>query len=312
VIDRRSRAEAAAWLARLQSDAPTAQDRAGCEAWLAASQAHRRALAEATAAWDAVGGLAPSSLPQPGAPGRFEEPKLARRAVLAGGLGAASLLAVWAGSATRSYATGIGESRTLRLDDGSRLTLDACSEVRAGLVQRMRRLELVRGRIALEVAPDPERPYVVTREARRVLAFGRSLDVACLNEGLAVTAVDGLVLVQQPGREIVRLESGERLRTSHQTGLQTDRPELQSLTAWRDGRLVFADETLAEATAEINRYTARPVELADSAVGALRISGSYRTRSAEAFARSVAMLYGLEVVREPDRLVLRKSLAAGA
>ncbi len=307
MIDRRARAEAAAWLARLQSDAPSAHDRAGCEAWLAASEGNRRALAEATAAWEAVGGLASPSLAPPRT--RPREAKLARRAVLAGGLGAASLLAVWAGSASRSYATGVGETRTLRLDDGSRLTLDACSQARCGFVQGLRRLELVRGRIALEVAPDPERPFVVTRERRRVLAFGRSLDVACLNEGLAVTAVDGLVLVQEPGREVVRLESGERLRASSATGLETDRPELQAVTAWQEGRLVFADETLADATAEINRYSPRPVTLADGAVGALRISGSYRTRSAEAFARSVAMLYGLEVVSEPDRLLLRRSPA---
>ncbi|MHB8283332.1 MAG: FecR family protein [Caulobacteraceae bacterium] len=298
------RAEAAAWLARLQSDAPTAQDRAGCEAWLSASEAHRRALAEATALWDAAGGLPLSTIGRsPKAPAKTVD----RRAVLAGLLGTGCAVAAWSTLAPRSYANGVGPAKTVRLSDGSSLMLDACSEVKAAFGMGLRQLELVRGRVALSPATASDRPVVVTRGSRRLLAFGRSLDIACLGEGLAVTAVDGLVVVQRPGRDMVRLESGERLTWSGTAGLRTDRPTLEAVTAWRDGRLVFADDTLADAVAEINRYSLTPIAVEDAALLGLRISGSYRTRSAKAFAQSVAMLYGLQLVSEPGRFLLRRA-----
>lgn len=302
----RTRAEAAAWLARLQSDNPSAQDRAGCEAWLANSDAHRRALAEATAMWDAAGGLASSAHLSSGlAPNSLHE-KVGRRAVLAGLLGTGCAVTVWSALAPRSYANGVGQTKTVRLSDGSSLMLDACSEVRAAFGLGLRKLELVRGRVALNPTVASDRPIVVTHETQRLIAFGRALDIACFGEGLAVTVIDGLIVVQRPGRELVRLESGERLTWSKTAGLKTDRPTMDTVTAWQGGRLVFADDTLAEAVAEINRYSLRPIAIEDISLRSLRISGSYRTRSAQAFAQSVALLYGLQLVSEPDRFLLRR------
>jgi transmembrane sensor len=320
VIPRTARAEAAAWLARLQSDDPTPQDRAACEAWLAASETNRRALAEVTAAWESAGGLndlarlsrfaeAGVSGPDPqthNSQARRDMQSVGRRAVLAGGVGGAVMLAAWSLTAPKTYATGIGETRKVRLSDGSEAMLDACSRVREDFGRSVRRLELQRGRVALTLAQDANRPFVVAGAERRVVALGRSLEVSCLDNGFSVTAMDGLVVVQATGQEPVRLEGGQRLRVAQGAKATTDRPVMEMETAWQSGRLVFADEALSTAVAEINRYNQRPVVLGDAAVARLRVSGSYRAQAGDAFARSVATLFGLEVVAEPHRLLLRK------
>jgi ferric-dicitrate binding protein FerR (iron transport regulator) len=54
--------EAAAWLARLRNEARTPRDEAAFRAWHAANPRHAMAMALATAAWEAVGGLAPCLL----------------------------------------------------------------------------------------------------------------------------------------------------------------------------------------------------------------------------------------------------------
>ena len=46
--------------------------------------------------------------------------------------------------------------------------------------------------------------------------------------------------------------------------------------AWLHGVLVFHETTLAEATAEFNRYNNRKIIITDSAIGALRIAGAFR------------------------------------
>ena len=70
-------------------------------------------------------------------------------------------------------------------------------------------------------------------------------------------------------------------------------------TSWREGVVVFDDAPLAEAVAEMNRYTRHPVTLADDRIGAFRVSGVFRTGDPERFADSMAEVFPLEVERGP-------------
>jgi len=80
---------------------------------------------------------------------------------------------------------------------------------------------------------------------------------------------------------------------------------MDQLLAWTRGEVVFDDLSLAEAVAEVNRYSAVPIVLAGpSALAALRVSGQFRTGDAAGFARAVAELHGLVVRDRPDGLEL--------
>src|SRR3546814_13413031 len=53
---------------------------------------------------------------------------------------------------------------------------------------------------------------------------------------------------------------------------------------WREGFVEFADATLAEAAAEMNRYSGKQIVIGDPAIGRLRVSGVFRTGNPERFA----------------------------
>ena len=71
------------------------------------------------------------------------------------------------------------------------------------------------------------------------------------------------------------------------------------------GREVFDDQTLASAVAAMNRYTRRPIVIADESLASLRISGVYGTKDPEAFARSVTILMPARVEFSPTQILLR-------
>ncbi len=57
------------------------------------------------------------------------------------------------------YSTGVGEQRTIKLEDGSTIALNTDTAVRVELTDRMRRVSLLRGEALFNVAKDPTRPF---------------------------------------------------------------------------------------------------------------------------------------------------------
>jgi transmembrane sensor len=67
---------------------------------------------------------------------------------------------------------------------------------------------------------------------------------------------------------------------------------------------VLHDTTLADAAAEFNRYNVHKIAIRDPVVGALRISGTFRATSAEAFVRLLERGYPLHADVVDDRITL--------
>lgn len=288
--------QAADWLARLHADDRAVEDEAAFRIWLDADSSHQEAFERASAVWDAVGGLRDHPPMQAQA---TDPARLSRRTVIAGSGGvlvAAGLTLGWREARAGVYRTEIGEQRRLVLDDGTRVMLDTDTRIRFRAGDRVRTLSLGAGRIDLGIAADP-RPFVIEAGARRVTAQAARLDVRRDGDRVALIAVEGGARIEGPGAA-VSLASGGRIAMSAGRPDRIDRPELEDLIAWQSGRLAFRNETIAQAIAEMNRYTTRTLIVSDARVGAMRLSGVYRVGDPEAFARSLAVLLPVRVTSD--------------
>lgn len=292
LIPRALKAEAATWLARLRNEERSAADEAAFQAWLAEDPQHAAAFDLVTSIWDAAGGLGMKRTvaEQP-------EPVVGRRKVLAVGLAAVtaiSAVALWHHMSPLTYETQRGEQRRIALADGSSLTLDTETLVRVGFTADSRNVELVRGRAHFDVAKDANRPFRVSAAGREVVALGTAFDVARSGDEVAILLVEGRIAVQPVGAatnaKAAFLKPGERIVFDRRSAVRQERPDISRATAWQEGRAIFDNQPLAVAVAEMNRYSARPLVVVGDDLAAMRISGTYSTRDAEAFARSVANL----------------------
>ena len=308
------RAQAAAWLARLRSEERGRDDEAGFRAWLAESERHRHAFDAVNTAWEVAGGLAADSALFV-APARREQ--RSRRAVLAGAAGLVAAVAgagVWREAFAGTYATGVGEQRRVALADGSLVILDTDTRVRVRLGDHTRAVSLIQGRAHFDVAKDAARPFVVSAGGEQVTALGTAFDVERHADAVSVVLMHGRVAIRREDAApsappTTVLQPGDRVVVSTAAPPRHDRPDLARLTAWQSGRAVFDNEPVAQAVAEMNRYSRRPIVIADPAVGALRVSGVYSTGDTEAFARSLSTLLPVEVSVESERVTLSASAA---
>lgn len=293
-------AEASAWLARLRAEDCGPEDRRAFAAWLDADADHHAAFERATSLFDLVGAVQdrwPREMPEEEAE---SVARPGRRIFLAGagatvvGAGALGWQAAFAGT----IETGFGERRNLALDDGTRVLMDAETRLREPWL-RPRRIDLERGRISLK-APAGGKAFEVRAGDHRLRARAMDGDVRLGRDGLTVTLVEGEMFVDRAGGMPIRLGAGQRLLPS---GL-VDQPDLAALTAWRQGRLVFADTPLAEVCAELNRYD-RLRLVPDPDVTGLRVSGTFALGSNARFANGIGQLLDIRAVRNGDTIALR-------
>jgi transmembrane sensor len=122
-----------------------------------------------------------------------------RRQFLAAAVGAMVLTIVgdmwWQTERYPTYATDIGERRSLTLADGSTVDLNARSRIRIEFSGAERRVELLEGQALFQVAKDKRRAFIVRSGSATVRAVGTQFDVYRKASGTTVTVLEGRVAV---------------------------------------------------------------------------------------------------------------------
>lgn len=170
--------------------------------------------------------------------------------------------------------TAVGEQRTLRLSDGSRLTLDTASAVDIAFTASTRLLNLRAGELYLETAKD-SRPLIVSSAEGQMRALGTRFAVRQEANATRLSVFEHAVAVlpaNASGAPTV-IEAGVAQRFDRDRLLQ--RSALAGTDdAWVNGHLVVDDWALGDLIAELQRYRSGYLGCAE-AISQLRVSGAY-------------------------------------
>ncbi len=293
--------EAARWFARADRGPLSSEDRKALLEWLAAP-GNADAYQETAEAWSTLGAAkgADGLMAMRAAALREASGVSRRRAILglggalaaAGAGGAGLLIASGAGATIR---TGAGERLTAPLPDGSSVTLAPLSTVRVQYDKTRRRVRLVEGQAYFDARSAPGRPFEVVVGDQRAQSGGGRFQVTKQGRTAQILIEDGVLEVAAGTAARSRLTAGQV--TSGLTGARRVGPaDLERLTAWREGRLVFNDAPLPQVAAAFNRYSSDHLVLApDTRLDAIRISGSFRYDGTREFAQALAAGFGVRV-----------------
>jgi transmembrane sensor len=193
---------------------------------------------------------------------------LNRRSALVGSMAAG--LAVSAGGAfwlwrllrQESYATRIGETKEIVLSDGSLVTLNTDSRLLVHYSKTRRQIQLLQGEALFDVAKNKKRPFIVMAGDTQVRAVGTSFTVKLLpQQPVQVLVREGVVEINRPRvpqAPAVQLPANMMAVAPPEAPISTEAVPRIRVTrdlAWREGRLAFDNETLANAAREFERYS---------------------------------------------------------
>jgi transmembrane sensor len=334
--------EASAWLIDFRTDAPDAGARRRFEAWLSVSPEHVRAYLELAAVWEDADRIdperhvdvdtlierarsalniiplnAPLQNPEPDQEAPRRSSPRPRRPLLAAAVVLVSLAAAslaWLQHEWRStYATDIGEQRSIELADGSTVELNARSRIRVHFTAHERDIDLLEGQALFRVAKNKSRPFVVASGTARVRAVGTQFDVYRKQEGTVVTVLEGRVAIL-PERDAVapsvaagaagalEVGAGEQVLVSANGTPSPKRANPAAATAWMQRRLLFDSTPLAEVVEEFNRYNHRRLVIDGAGLEDFHVSGAFSSTDLTPLLHFLRAQSGVRVTESEDRI----------
>ncbi|HJR62486.1 MAG TPA: FecR domain-containing protein [Gemmatimonadaceae bacterium] len=208
-------------------------------------------------------------------------------------------------------ATGAGERRELRLDDGTRILLGVESRLRyPSAMDRGARDVQLSGEAYFEVAHRPDRPFTVQAGNSLTRVLGTTFTVRAYPDAPAVHVVvaSGRVSLRpQTGSpdDGAELSAGERgtLTRDGRTAVERSVDVEQSL-AWTRGELVLDNVTLGEAARELERWYDLELRIADTALASRRVTAVFRGETPDHVLEAVALAAGARIERSGRRVTL--------
>lgn len=216
--------------------------------------------------------------------------------------------------------TALGDTRELRLPDGSGVVLSSGTRLQLTLTRRARRIVLERGEAYFQVVPDARRPFSVEAGAISLTAVGTRFAVrtGVGNAGseaerpIRVVVTEGAVRLQTgaapPASPIPLLIAGTvaTVRGNTVEVEASSMEEAERALEWRSGEIVFSATPLIEAAAEFNRYNARRILIEDPGLAEIRVDGGFRIHNVEGFVRLLEVAFEVDAEHADGEVVLRR------
>ncbi len=321
----RAAEEAAGWFARLQGEAASTADWLAFERWLAAAPSNAQAYEKLELLWvdldqaDIARELGGPPPVLPVAPMAVRRPNVTRRAWMGAGVALAAGLAVailgadmLMGPAPTPliYRTAPGQTRTVELADGTRIKLNAASQISVQMGRDARRVQMADAEAVFDVTHDAKRPFLITVGDRQVRVVGTQFNLRHRDGQVALTVSRGVVEVRPadaPQAQPTRVTVGEQL--SHVEGQRVEtlsNAENDAAFAWTNGQLIYRDRPLSEVAGDLSRRFGGPVRVADAATGELRFTGVLVTDTEANVLRRLEAYAPVSAEKTSNGVVLRR------
>lgn len=187
--------------------------------------------------------------------------------------------------------TDVGEHRTVTLPDGAELALNTATTINVRSTRHAEEIELTRGEVSIDSTKRGTKRHrlaaggVIIETTQANVSIRRDTDDTYT---VRIFAGDGTMSpfsgrthgnVLRTSFTPVRLETGRSaVIKPGKVVLSTFKPEnARRMLAWKQGMLIFENETVADVVAEVNRYNRSHIIVDDPVIAQLRIGGAFRT-----------------------------------
>ncbi len=329
------RAEAAAWIAQLETGDLEAADLDALREWIGRSPVHAielrrcaRLAGELNVLSEMKGALEDAAKAYRPMRRKRNRRKWAYPAFAL----CATLLTVllWRMSApevfTETFATAVGEYREYEMPDGSVIALNTNSRLEVVYTPELRQILLLSGEALFQVAPNADRPFVVQAGLHHVEAVGTAFVVKMVDDQMEVSVTEGQVKLSsstpvsgdmskpapleatsisapavlaavylQMGQSVKLPVHQQRAEVAEIESVST--AELRRRLAWRDGLLDFHRTPLRQVVAEVSRYSGMRIIIEDPDLKEREFDGLFRVGETQMLLQALKLRDDIDIVQ---------------
>ncbi|EKT59901.1 FecR family protein [Providencia sneebia] len=201
---------------------------------------------------------------------------------------------------TPDYYAQIGEILQVTLPDGSVVDLDSGSKLLLDFNEHYRQVNLLSGRAYFAVAPmtqKDQRPFRVQAKNGITQALGTEFSIDEKGDQVNVSVYQHSVKITLNSGEELVVNAGDF--THYQQKIWPTSSLYNTASAnWRQGQIIFHQQTLDEVIGEINRYRNKPVILLSNQ-HTQKISGVFQIKSIDSALANLSDSQGLQLYEIP-------------
>jgi transmembrane sensor len=207
--------------------------------------------------------------------------------------------------AAQSYATTIGERKTVLLADSTRIVLGPASRLSVPATYASARVVELHGDAYFDVRHDGARPFTVRVGDAVIEDIGTTFTVESdAGDTTAVSVLSGSVRIRpvtSPPNGGAVLTAGDRGAVSNDGAVRAyPRAGGADDAAWVSGRLVFRDASFARVAAELRRWYGIELRAADASLLRRHVTTTLDGESADQALRILELSLGAHVERRGD------------
>lgn len=207
------------------------------------------------------------------------------------------------------YETQPDTIRSIRLGDGSNITLAGASAVSVSFHANRRSVNLLSGEALFSVAPDANRPFTVQTKNGSTTAIGTAFNIHRGANDTTVTVLHGKVEVLAQGagytsRATLDRSMEVRYSSAGEMGV-IKHVDPGMIASWRRGEFHFADTPLASVIDDLNRYSTRPIVIEDPSLRQMKISGIVVANGILEWLGSLPAVADVQIIETPRDIRIR-------
>ncbi|WP_109125386.1 FecR domain-containing protein [Dyella sp. C11] len=209
---------------------------------------------------------------------------------------------------SQSYASAVGAQRSVTLDDGTRVTLGGATRLVTHYSRNRRQVELADGEAYFEVVHDASRPFEVRAGDVTIEDIGTAFNVRRTGQYVTVAMAEGRVRVADnkggANNSLEAVAGQSVIFDPSRSIMNVVTSDPASAAAWRNARLEFDNEPLSVVVANINRYRAQPLRIADNDLRSLTFTGTVKTDAIDDWLHALPQVLPLQVSEAGGQTVL--------
>ena len=214
----------------------------------------------------------------------------------------------------QDYASTVAQNRDITLSDGSMVALGGASKLTTRFSKNERQVELGAGEAFFQVVHNTQRPFVVTAGNVSIRDVGTAFDVRRSGQYVSIAVTQGRVQIADNGAASGSSATGTGTLEAVAGQLVSYDPATSTMsvssitpeqaTAWRSDRLEFINQPLSVVVANVNRYSVRPVHIADADLETLTFTGTVKTGAIDSWLDALPQVFPLRIDEDAHHVVL--------
>jgi ferric-dicitrate binding protein FerR (iron transport regulator) len=212
----------------------------------------------------------------------------------------------------KTYSTAFGETKSLQLNDLTKVTLNANSSLRVprfGFGSATREVYLNgEANFAVTHTPQHQKFVVKTEKGFEVIVLGTEFTVYSRRQNAKVVLNKGKVQLRYregKAQKQVLMKPGDLITLDQKNHLRQEviaQPE--KYAAWKDHRFVFEDTSLEEFSKIMEENYGVRVIIGDKALAKRTLVGSFRAENANELLNIVSEIFDINIVKTGDTVLL--------